>query len=99
MSFRQLLDEDRRLVALRALCDCGGSANESVLQTCLEQYGHRISRDLMRSYMSWLAEQGLIKLQNVVGCFVADITGRGEDVATGRATVLGVKKPRASDYD
>ena len=99
MSFRQLLDEDRRLVALRALCDCGGSANESVLQTCLEQYGHRISRDLTRSYMSWLAEQNLIKLQDIAGCFVAYITGRGEDTATGRATVIGVKKPRASDYD
>lgn len=99
MSFRQLLDTDRRLVILRALCDCGGSANESVLQTCLDQYGHRISRDLVRLYMGWLAEQNLIRLQDIVGCLVAEITGRGADVATGRATVVGVKKPRASDYD
>ncbi|MDT9846898.1 ArsR family transcriptional regulator, partial [Citrobacter freundii] len=41
--------------------------------------------------------QGLVTLSDVSGCYVAGITGRGEDVAFGLATVPGVKKPRARE--
>lgn len=92
---RDLLDQDQRLVILRSLLDCGDSANESILQECLQAYGHRVSRDAVRTHLSWLAEQGLVRLTDVSGCFVAEITGRGDDVASGLASVPGVKKPRA----
>lgn len=92
---RDLLDQDQRLVILRSLLDCGDSANESILQECLQAYGHRISRDAVRTHLSWLAEQGLVRVTDVSGCFVAEITGRGDDVASGLASVPGVKKPRA----
>ncbi|MBQ4781969.1 ArsR family transcriptional regulator [Pectobacterium versatile] len=92
---REILDSDQRLVILRSLLECGDSANESVLQTCLMAYGHRVSRDAVRTHLSWLSEQGLIDLDDVAGCFVAAITGRGDDVARGLAVVPGVKKPRA----
>ncbi|EOV4166907.1 ArsR family transcriptional regulator [Yersinia enterocolitica] len=92
---RDILDSDQRLVILRSLLECGESANESVLQTCLEAYGHRLSRDSVRTHLSWLNEQRLVSLTDVAGCFVARITGRGEDVANGLAFVPGVKKPRA----
>ncbi|CAM7889303.1 ArsR family transcriptional regulator [Citrobacter freundii] len=92
---RDLLDQDQRLVILRSLLDCGDSANESILQECLQAYGHRVSRDAVRTHLSWLSEQGLVRVTDVGGCFVADITGRGDDVANGLASVPGVKKPRA----
>lgn len=92
---RDLLDQDQRLVILRSLLDCGDSANESILQECLQAYGHRVSRDSVRTHLSWLAEQGLVRVTDVSGCFVAEITGRGDDVASGLASVPGVKKPRA----
>lgn len=92
---RDLLDQDQRLVILRSLLDCGDSANESILQECLLAYGHRVSRDAVRTHLSWLAEQGLVRVTDVGGCFVAEITGRGDDVASGLASVPGVKKPRA----
>ncbi|BBQ81704.1 hypothetical protein WP3W18E02_02330 [Klebsiella sp. WP3-W18-ESBL-02] len=92
---RDLLDQDQRLVILRSLLDCGDSANESILQECLQAYGHRVSRDAVRTHLSWLAEQGLVRVTDVSGCFVAEITGRGDDVASGLASVPGVKKPRA----
>lgn len=92
---RDLLDQDQRLVILRSLLDCGDSANESILQECLQAYGHRVSRDAVRTHLSWLAEQGLVRVTDVSGCFVAEITGRGDDVANGLASVPGVKKPRA----
>ncbi|EHB8445965.1 MULTISPECIES: VpaChn25_0724 family phage protein [Enterobacteriaceae] len=91
---RDLLDQDQRLVLLRSLLDCGDSANESILQTCLQTYGHKVSRDTVRTQLAWLREQGLVTLSDVSGCYVAEITGRGDEVASGLATIPGVKKPR-----
>ena len=91
---RDLLDQDQRLVLLRSLLDCGDSANESILQTCLQTYGHKVSRDTVRTQIAWLREQGLVTLSDVSGCYVAEITGRGDEVASGLATIPGVKKPR-----
>ncbi|HIE1992208.1 TPA: ArsR family transcriptional regulator, partial [Klebsiella oxytoca] len=51
--------------------------------------------DTVRTHLAWLSEQGLVSLTDVSGCYVAEITGRGDDVASGLATVPGVKKPRA----
>lgn len=91
---RTLLEEDQRLVMLRSLVDCGGDANESVLQTCLDTYGHRLSRDAVRMHLAWLEEVGLIAVNRLPECMVASISGRGQDVAEGRVQVPGVKKPR-----
>lgn len=85
---------DQRLVILRSLIDAGNNANESILNDCLDYYGHRISRDSVRSHLLWLKEQGLITLNDIAGCYVARITSKGVDVAEGRAEVFGVKKPR-----
>lgn len=92
---RQILDEDQRLVMLRGLHDFGGNANESVIQSCLDAYGHRISRDAVRTHMKWLEEQGLISIEDVGGCYVGTLTSRGQDACEGRANIPGVKKPRA----
>lgn len=91
---RDVLDQDQRLVLLRSLLDCGDSANESILQTCLQTYGHKVSRDTVRTQLAWLREQGLVTLSDVSGCYVAEITRRGDEVASGLTTVPGVKKPR-----
>lgn len=94
MNYQQLLTEDRRLVILRALNeDAGYSHNESVLQSILEIFGHRISRDQVRTLLNWLAEQELISTDNVGDYLVAQLTARGGDVATGMVTVPGVKRP------
>jgi len=96
MSFKTLLLEDQRLVILRSLKEMQGyEANESIVDSCLEAYGHNISRDQVRSHLAWLEEQGLITLRNVSECQIARLTGRGEDAATGQAVVPGVKRPRA----
>ncbi|BCA67346.1 hypothetical protein JE86ST02C_06700 [Escherichia coli] len=90
------ITEDQRLVILRSLADYNGELGESVLQDCLDDYGHRVSRDTVHTHIAWLAEQGLVRKRTLVnGYFIAELTGRGQDVAEGRATVPGVKKPRA----
>lgn len=94
MSFQQVLQEDRRLVILRTLQDGGGySQNEFVIRTMLGQLGHNISNDLVRTELSWLEEQGLLTMVDVMGTRVATITTRGKDTALGYTTVPGVKKP------
>lgn len=90
-----ILNEDRRLVILRSLLDCNNEANESILQDCLDAYGHNVSRDVVRGQIDWLAEQNLVTVENLSGFYVVTITGRGQDVAEGRAKISGVKRPRA----
>ncbi|EJL6420083.1 ArsR family transcriptional regulator [Vibrio cholerae] len=96
MSFKEILTEDQRLVILRSLHEMHGyEANESIIDSCLDAYGHKISRDVVRTHLFWLQEQGLVSLRDVGDCQIARLTGRGEDVATGQAVVPGVKRPRA----
>lgn len=93
--FTELVDADRRLAILRTLAeDAGYSLNESVLQSCLDALGHNVSRDRVRTDLRWLEEQGLVTLEEVVSVLVATLTGRGADVAAGRAAVPGIKRPR-----
>lgn len=96
MSFHKLLAEDRRLAILRILNgDSGYATNESVMQTALYQLGHGVSREVVRSDFAWLAEQGLVEVEQVSdSVHVARLTSRGVDVAAGHATVPGVKRPR-----
>lgn len=94
MSFSDLLTTDIRLVILRALeLDLGYSHNESIIHSVVERFGHKCSRDVIRTQLDWLREQGLITIEDVAGYMVATITMRGVDVARGRATVPGVKRP------
>lgn len=96
MGFKELVKEDQRLVILRSLQEMPGyEANESIIDCCLDAYGHKISRDAVRVHLSWLEEMALISLRELSGCKIATLTGRGEDVSTGQAVVPGVKRPRA----
>jgi Fe2+ or Zn2+ uptake regulation protein len=94
-TFAELIAADMRLVILRCLNeDPGYDLNESMLQSMLEALGHNVSRDRVLTELAWLAEQGLVTLAWVMKVVVATLTARGADVATGRATVPGVKRPR-----
>lgn len=98
MSIQQILDAQQRLVILRSLLDIGGAANESILNDCLDQLGTgRVTRDRVKTLLAWLEGQGLVRIERLATVQVAHLTGRGQDVAEGRATVPGVKKPRAED--
>lgn len=97
MSYADLVDQDRRLTILKALeAAVGYRAAQFVLARYCEQFGHTVSADRMRTDLTWLSEQGLIKLESPEGVFVATLTTRGLDVAAGRATVPGVARPQPS---
>lgn len=99
MDYKDLRCEDERLVILRALqMDAGAyTANESILHDILGAFGHKVSRDRVKTQLAWLQEQGLVKLQDAYGCLIATLTCRGIEVATGVVTTPGVKRPRPRD--
>lgn len=98
LSYKEFLTMDIRLCILKALQqDPGYSCNEAVLQSILEMFGHKISRDKVRTELDWLAEQGMITLTHAMDIKVANLTLRGDDVAAGRAFASGVKRPLPSE--
>jgi len=97
MSFQELMQADQRLVILRLLAEqIAYKANSSVLTMRMDQLGHALSRDQVRTHLAWLHEQQLVVADEpVIGVTVATLTERGMDVAKGRAVVPGVKRPGA----
>jgi Fe2+ or Zn2+ uptake regulation protein len=92
--FSKIIDEDQRLVILRALAqDTDYSLNEYVLVMVLKTFGHGVSQDKIRTHLAWLAEQNLLHVDNSAGVHVAKLTNRGLSVAQGDITVPGVKRP------
>lgn len=95
-TFTQLQAESRRCAILRFLAGAAGcEMNTSVMQDALDAYGHPVSRDQVETDAAWLAEQGLVEVEDLGPVRVIRLTGRGEDVAKGRVAVPGVKRPRA----
>lgn len=96
-TFSDFLRHDQRLVLLRLLAEMPSyCANSSVLAIALERYGHAMTRDQVKTELRWLEEQGLLSIEDLETVLVATLRERGQDVATGRTTVPGVKRPGAA---
>lgn len=94
--FAAELTEDRRLTLLRVLLESAQyTANEFILQTMLQNFGHLVSSDRIHTDLAWLQEQELLSVTVTAGVHIARLTVRGSDVANGLTTVPGVKRPRA----
>ena len=94
--FAHFLREDQRLVILRILADMPSyKANSSVIASALNQYGHSPSRDQVKTELRWLEEQGVLGIDDMDVVLIATLNERGADVAAGRATIPGIKKPGA----
>lgn len=99
MSLTKIMQEDRRLVILRILHeDSDYSVNDSLLGKALAAYGHGVGRDVVRTELAWLAEQGLVTVEGLPRpgrdpLQVATLTSRGAEVAEGRAQVPGIARP------
>lgn len=92
---KTLVTEDRRLRILALLAESNAyTAPADVIRMVLDRMGHAISSDLLATELAWLAEQGLVTLQDIGGAAFARITVRGLDVASGAALVPGVARPR-----
>jgi Fe2+ or Zn2+ uptake regulation protein len=93
-TFAEHFAADRRLCILKLLEAAPEfTANEYLLQSALAEHGHSISRAALRTDLAWLAEQGVLTVNDGGALHVAQITERGVDVAHARATVPGIKRP------
>jgi len=98
MAISKIIVSHQRLVVLRLLSEVPGyDLNDSIIQDGLDRYGLDISRDALRAQLEWLEELGLVTLEKLGSTYIATLTGRGGDVACGRATVSGIKKPRPGE--
>lgn len=94
-NFHKFETEHLRLAVLRVLAaDSDYAHNELVLSSALAQLGHGVSSDQLRTELAWLAEQGLIEVEEVADIQVARLLRRGEDAARGAARLPGVARPR-----
>lgn len=98
MSFENFYDftmGHARLTILRTLSEAyGHSSNDSMLIDVMQSFGLPVTRDLLRTQLGWLEEQGLIRLSKPNDALlVATLRERGHDVATGRARLEGVAQP------
>lgn len=93
-SYADKVSEDLRLVILRLLAEASGyRANESLLHSLLDGWGHTVSRDRVRTELAWLAEQGAVEVRDIAGVQIATLTARGHDASRGAATIPGVRRP------
>ncbi len=93
--YADFLREDQRLALLRLLAEMPSyRSNSSVLVSVMRTWGHDMSRDQVKTELTWLGEQGLLKVEdNLETVLVVALTERGADVAAGRVTQPGVKRP------
>lgn len=93
-AYRERIVADRRLVILRILNEVPDyQVNSSILMDILQDWGHAVGRDTVHTDCAWLAEQGLVETEDKGTVHTARLTQRGADVAAGRVTQPGVKRP------
>jgi hypothetical protein len=86
--------EDRRLAILRILTQAPAyTANASLIQDFLSDMGMNPSRDVVRSDLAWLDEQGLARMNMAQGVHGAQASSRGLEVAEGKVQVPGIALP------
>lgn len=92
--FNAFNDGHVRIAVLRLLDGAPGyQANDSVIVQAVQAMALACTRDQLRGHLAWLEEMRLIRLADLGGLKVAELTERGADVANGRSTVAGVQKP------
>lgn len=94
-TYSKFVTEDRRLCLLRTLHgQTDGTLNESILQRAVENYGHNVSRDVIKQDLRWLSEVGALSLREVAGYLIAVLSERGLDHVTRRTAIDGVARPK-----
>lgn len=97
MNYADYLKEELRLVILRILNELPSyTGNSSTLHGFLGRWGLNVSRDQVKTALYWLREQGCISIDlDTPDVLVVKLSSYGQDVAEGRTTVPGIKRPSA----
>jgi hypothetical protein len=83
-----------RITILKLLLAAPGyRSNESLLHGFLPGRGFSLSRDQVRTELSWLHDQGLACVDEPDGLMAAELTLAGIDVANGHISHPDVQRP------
>jgi hypothetical protein len=97
MSYREEIERARRLAILLALHFADGyTLPARALRTQVEATGYITSADKLMQEVAWLQEMGYVERLELDA---VRLTGRGGDIATGRSTVPGVRRPDPGELD
>lgn len=100
MSYADTLARHRRLIILRFLAEAPSKTlNTSILHDLVACDGAvPSSRDQIEAAVRWLEEQELVRVsEERLGIVKVTTRQRGLDVASGLATVPGIKSPSPED--
>lgn len=94
MSYENHLIEDARLVILKELAaQPAQSLNEKIVVAVLDKFGHRRSRDWVRTQLRKLEELGAVSLVEAGSVLIATLRRAGLDHVERRSFLEGVAKP------
>ena len=95
MNYEERLVQDARLIMLRALAaQTDGRLNEVLLANELDRFGHRRSREWVRTQIECLRELGAVTVTAPVETVkVATLTQLGLDHVERRRTIDGIGRP------
>lgn len=94
MSYEQMIQQHLRITILKLLADDPAyTMNDAIITDLTPEFGFSPSRDRVRTELSWLKDQGLVRYDDDKGIIIATLTQRGADVAAGRVRVPGVRRP------
>jgi hypothetical protein len=94
MTVEEALVEDARLVILKALnIQTDGRLNEVILTAELDRFGHRRSREWVRTQIEALRELGAVHATDVGTVRIAEISKLGIDHVERRRVIDGVARP------
>ncbi len=94
MSYPDMVAEDCRLIILKQLAaETDRRLNETILTKVLEKYGHRKTREYVRTQIRKLEELGAVKVVEAGSVLVAQLLQPGLDHVECRSFLSGVGKP------
>lgn len=94
MNYEEHLTHDARLVILKELAaQPGGRLNEVLLEKVLDVFGHRRSREWIRTQLHKLEELGALRISEVGTVLVAELMRAGLDHVERRSFIDGVARP------
>ncbi len=94
MNYEQRMAEDARLVILKELSrQTDHRLNETILAHVLDSFGHRRSREWIRTQINKLGELGAVTSIAVGTVLIATITRAGLDHVERRSLIEGVARP------
>ena len=92
--FDQFLTADARLIILKALADqTDQRRNETILTATLDSFGHRRSRNWVRTQLRQLADIGAVTATEAGSVMIAQLTRLGLDHVERRTIIEGVARP------